>query len=396
VQVAAENTVNALRRAGWDVSCRDVPTGDDLPGRDGYLGMHPYPVTISHLPPEPHGMNAYPLAGLHPRPGVYRIGTWYWELEEAPRSWRRHARWLHEIWAPTPFIADAVRRVVPMPVIDMLPGIPMTQVERQPRSRWGLPEDRYLFLFAFDMNSTMARKNPLAVVTAFRKAFRADEAVGLVVKVSRGDVDPRGLATLKEICEPGRIWVIDEVLGDFSGLMAACDAYVSLHRSEGFGLTLAEAMALGKPTIATGYSGNLAFMNDDNSALVDCAMTPVSSAGPFYRPGCRWAEPSLDHAAWLMRRFVDDPVSARELGSRGRDAVRSLLSLEAAGRRMSRRLEALELAPQLAGQNAFHLDESAGDLHGVGDTMVDEEPDRDAAAGIDRAEREVIAEEVGS
>ena len=331
----------ALRRTGWDVSCRDVPTGADLPGRDGYLGMHPYPVTISHLPPEPHGINAYPLAGLHPRPGTYRIGAWYWELERAPRSWRRHAGWLDEIWAPTPFIAEALRGVVPMPVVDMLPGIPMPLDARPPRSRWGLPEDRYLFLFAFDMNSTMERKNPLAAIAAFRQAFRTEERVGLVVKVSRGDADPRALAALRAACEPGRVWLIDEVLGDLHGLMAACDAYVSLHRSEGFGLTMAEAMALGKPTIATGYSGNLAFMNDANSRLVDFERVPTPNAGPFYRSGCRWAEPSVAHAARLMRSFVDDPTAARELGERGRGSVRETLSLEAAGRRMTARLEAI-------------------------------------------------------
>jgi glycosyltransferase involved in cell wall biosynthesis len=343
IQVAAQNAVLALRQVGWDVSCRDVPTGADLPNRDGYLGMHPYPVTISHLPPEPHGMNAYPLAGLQPRPNTYRIGTWYWELERAPKSWRRHVRWLHEIWAPTPFIAEALRGVVPMPVVDMLPGIPMPSEVRSPRSRWGLPEDRYLFLFSFDMNSTMERKNPLAAIVAFRQAFRHDEPVGLVVKVSRGDSDPRGLRALQAACEPGRVWLIDEVLDDMHGLMAACDAYVSLHRSEGFGLTMAEAMALGKPTIATGYSGNLAFMNDANSRLVDHAMSPVVGAGPFYRPGCRWAEPSVAHAARLMRSFVDDQAAARELGSRGREAVRESLSLEAAGRRMTRRLEVIAM-----------------------------------------------------
>ena len=122
--------------------------------------------------------------------------------------------------------------------------------------------------------------------------------------------------------------------------MACCDSYVSLHRSEGFGLTLAEAMALGKPVIATGYSGNLDFMDADTSHLVDYQLVPVRDGGPFYRGG-RWAEPSIAHAAQVMRQVVDRPAEAHALGERARESVGELLSLEAAGRRMSRRLDEL-------------------------------------------------------
>src|SRR5262249_29627249 len=121
----------------------------------------------------------------------------------------------------------------------------------------------------------------------------------------------------------------------------ACDAYVSLHRSEGFGLTMAEAMALGKPVIATRYSGNLDFMTDDNSLLVDCRPVPVARSAHLYRTGCTWAEPSVEHAAQLMRRVADDPDHGRAIGERARRDVRVTLSLEAAGRRMARRLEEL-------------------------------------------------------
>jgi glycosyltransferase involved in cell wall biosynthesis len=353
VQVAASNTVAALRGAGWEVSCRDVPTAGDLPGRDGFLGLHPFPVTISHLPPQPHASNAYAVAGLAQQPDTYRIGYWYWELDTAPRSWRRHARWLHEIWAPTRFIADAVRGVVPLPVLEVPPGIVMPRPTRVPRSRFGLPDDRFLFLFAFDMNSTIERKNPLGVVAAFRRAFQANERVGLVIKVSRGAADPAGLEALRAACESGRIFLIDEVMmeAEVHGLMAACDSYVSLHRSEGFGLTMAEAMALGKPVIATAYSGNLDFMNDDNSLLVSYRPVPVGAVGPFYRGGA-WAEPSIAHAADLMRWVVAHPQAARALGEQARVAVQESLSLEHAARRMMRRLEAIadergfELTPQ--------------------------------------------------
>jgi glycosyltransferase involved in cell wall biosynthesis len=342
LQVAAKNTRAALMQTGFDVSCRDVPNNaaTDLPERRHWLGLHPHPITIVQLSPEPLGRNAYFMAGLAERPGVYHIGYWYWELEAVPPSWARQKNWLNELWAPTPFIADALRRAMPLPVYDMLPGMTMPPVIEVPRSRFGLPEDRFLFLFAFDMGSTRQRKNPEAVVAAFRRAFPSGEPVALVLKISRGWQDALGLAELQSGAEPGRVIIIDDVLSpdDIYGLMNCCDAYISLHRSEGFGLTLAEVMALGKPAIATGYSGNLAFMNEDNSLLVAFEMTTIRATAKSYVRGARWAEPSIDDAAEKMRWVVQYPDAARAMAERGRSMVREQLSLEAAGRRMSKRL----------------------------------------------------------
>jgi glycosyltransferase involved in cell wall biosynthesis len=214
-----------------------------------------------------------------------------------------------------------------------------------PRSRFGLPDNRFLFLFAFDMGSTRERKNPEAVVAAFRRAFGPNDPVSLVLKISRGWQDPLALAELRGAAEPERILIIDQVLApaEVFGLMNCCDAYVSLHRSEGFGLTLAEAMALGKPAIATGYSGNRAFMNDDNSLLVAYEMTAIRATAKSYVRGARWAEPSIEDAAHKMRWLVDHPRESRALAARGQCAVRELLSLEAAGRRMTKRLHEIEL-----------------------------------------------------
>jgi glycosyltransferase involved in cell wall biosynthesis len=348
LQTAAKNTRDALTQAGWDVSCRDVPNSaaTDLPERGQWLGLHPYPVTIVQLAPEPLGRNAYFTAGLAERPNVYRIGYWYWELETVPRSWARQKDWLNELWAPTPFVAEALRRSMPLPVFDMLPGMTVPAVTDVPRSRFGLPMDRFLFLFAFDMGSTRERKNPEGAIAAFRKAFRPSDPVSLVLKISRGWQDPLSLADLQAAAEPGRIIIIDQVMppADVFALMNVCDAYISLHRSEGFGLTLAEAMALGKPTIATAYSGNLAFMNDANSLLVAYDRTRIRATAKAYARGAHWAEPSIDDAAAKMRWVVDHPDAARALADRGRGTVRQLLSLEAAGQRMTNRLASIALA----------------------------------------------------
>jgi hypothetical protein len=345
LQVAARHTVQALAGEGIAVSCRDVPcqARADLPGRDECLGLHPWRVTISQLAPEPFASDAYPHCGLAMRSGTYRIGYWYWEMEQAPARWARHARWLHELWAPTRFIAGALRSALPLPVLDMLPGIEMPPAIEMPRAALGLPERPYLFLFAFDMASTAERKNPLGAVAAFRRAFGDSGDAALVLKVSRGWADPEALRQLQQAADGRSVLLIDEVLPRERtfALMNACDAYVSLHRGEGLGLTLAEAMALGKPVIATRYSGNLDFMTDRNSLLVDYRPGPVARSAHLYRKGCRWAEPSVEHAAQLMRWLAEHPARGRAVGERARQDVRVTLSLEAAGRRMARRLEEL-------------------------------------------------------
>lgn len=342
LQVAAMNTLAAFESAGWAVSCRDVPNrmATDRPNRRRWLGLHPYPVTIVQLAPDRLGRNAYFVAGLDEKANVQRIGYWYWELETVPKAWAKQADWLDEIWAPTRFIGDALRRVMPIPVIDMLPGLPPPPVVEMPRAELSLPSDRFLFLFAFDMSSTGERKNPEAVVAAFKRAFAPHDDVALALKITRGWEDPSRLAALHAVAERERIIVIDRILPerDYFGLLNACDAYISLHRSEGFGLTLAEAMALGKPTIATRYSGNLAFMNDDNSLLVACTMTELRAAAKNYPRGAFWAEPSIDDAVEKMRWVVKQSTAAREMGERGRSFVRANLSLAAAGQRMTKRL----------------------------------------------------------
>jgi glycosyltransferase involved in cell wall biosynthesis len=344
LQVAARNTTRALELIGG-VSKRDVPADlpMDLVGRDGFLGLHPYPVTLSMIAPVPFAEDSYPRAGLPFRKETYRIGYWYWELERVPRDWRAHESWLHELWAPTRFIAEALRQVMPMPVFDMLAGISMPPTVAMPRSVFGLPDDRFLFLFIFDMCSTLQRKNPLAVIDAFRRAFTPGDSAALAIKVSRGFHDPEGLATLREACEQSGSFLIDEVMSheQMFGLMNCCDAYVSLHRSEGFGLTMAEAMALGKPVIATGYSGNLDFMNENNSLLVSSKRVPIRTAVHVYPVGCLWADPSVEQAADMMRWLVEHPAETRAMAERGRQDVHQTLSLEAAGQRMAHRLDEL-------------------------------------------------------
>src|SRR5262249_47183438 len=206
----------------------------------------------------------------------------------------------------------------------------------------------FTFLFVFDMNSVLERKNPLGLISAFRSAFGASTDVQLVIKVSRGQANPHDLARLKAACAgvgPGVV-LIDGVMPreEAFALVKCCDCYVSLHRSEGYGLTMAEAMFFGKPTIATAYSGNSDFMTDDTSRLIPYRLVPLERDYAVYRKGSLWAEPSLGDAADALRWVHEHPAEAGAMGERGREHVARVLSLEAYGQRIRARLEELRRA----------------------------------------------------
>ena len=342
IQQAALATKSALESAGFRTSCRDVPAGVQtaLMSRSDWLGLEHFPVTVITVAPLPHFENCYRISGLARREGVYRIAYWAWELETIPEDWVKLAEAVDEIWAPTEFVVDAMRSRMTLPVHEMLPGVLLGAVAEVPRSRIGVPEADYVFLFMFDMCSEFERKNPLAAVRAFRTAFAPDEPATLVIKVSRGSADCAGMERLREAAADHKIRVIDESVSRATayGYLQMCDCFVSLHRSEGFGLAMAEAMLLGKPVIATNYSGNLAFMHPGNSLPVDYTMTDISVDGPIYKKGNRWAEPSVEHAASLMRQVFENPSAAVQLGELARAELSEKLALAAAGARMASRL----------------------------------------------------------
>jgi glycosyltransferase involved in cell wall biosynthesis len=271
-----------------------------------------------------------------------RIGIWGWETNSIPPRWQRAFALIDEIWVYSRFMAENIGAVAPVPVIALPPPVAAPPVPVSP-VRLGVP-DGYLFLFVFDYLSTVQRKNPVGLIEAFRRAFASGEGPQLLIKTIN--------APLRPLAEEEVLWaahgrpdihVVDRSLSaaELSGLMAACDCYVSLHRAEGFGLTMAEAMAIGKPVIATAYSGNVDFMNGENSYLIDYAIGRVGAECEIYPPEGEWADPSIEHAAELMRRVHDNPDEARATGERARADVSRLLSPEATGQRMRRRLERL-------------------------------------------------------
>lgn len=255
--------------------------------------------------------------------GRYTIGMWAWEVDRFPAWMAAAARHVDEIWVGSAHAARAVAPAVDVPVHTL----PLPVVEPEPaavtRADLGLPEG-FLAVFCFDFESVFERKNPLGVIAAFRRAFRPDEGAHLVVKTVNGQ---RNLPQLERLrlaaADRDDISVVDGFLDRAwqHALLGACDVYISLHRAEGFGLLLAEAMALARPVIATGYSGNLEFMTSATSLLVPARLVAVGEGNDPYPPDARWADPDLDAAAALLRRVRDDPEWAAELGRQARQDV---------------------------------------------------------------------------
>jgi glycosyltransferase involved in cell wall biosynthesis len=271
-------------------------------------------------------------------------------MEQLPAAWAGRGDEVDEIWAPTRFIATALRAAFTKPVYTMLPGLELSPFDPLPKEYFGLSGDRYVFAFVFDMNSRMQRKNPLGLIRAFREAFRRDEPVDLVIKVSPPESFYKDQwDELRQAVDAAGVTLIDRVLTrqELLAFLHAADCYVSLHRSEGFGLTCAEAMLLGKPVVATAYSGNLDFMNPDNSYLVNYDRVTLTEDIDPYPRGAVWADPHIDHAAQQMRRVYDQREEAVAKGRQAQAEVSQLLSLEAAGRRMAERLEAIRRSKML-------------------------------------------------
>ena len=287
------------------------------------------------------------------RANRYRIGVWAWEVDVLPAWMARAAEHVDEIWTYSAHAAHAIRAATAKPVHVVPPPILRPRARPLERAELGLPEG-FLFLFAFDLASILERKNPAAVIDAFARAFSGRPDVHLVIKTTGGDRHPEALRAVQEAASARPNVIVRDgyiTREEHQALLGACDAFVSLHRAEGFGLNLAEAMALGKPVIATGYSGNLEFMDDTNSILVPYALTPVPdgcdpyataerSGGGISSARARWAEPDVDAAARSMRAIVDDPALAKTLGERAAadiarlhpPAVRALLVADLLGR----------------------------------------------------------------
>jgi glycosyltransferase involved in cell wall biosynthesis len=268
------------------------------------------------------------------------IGYWFWDVAYIPPKMVETLSLLDELWVATEFAATAFRAVTDLPVRVVDIPVPPPVTSGATRAELGIPDDRFVFLVTLDHLSVTERKNPVAAVRAFRAAFpdasAAQVAHGpvLVVKtVNAGQRWAEHDAILLAAAGRDDVIVIDRHVtrGDQMAYTAHADCLVSLHRAEGLGLHLMEAMWLGTPTIATRYSGNLHFMNDDNSLLVDYRLVPVRGGEGYFPEEAQWAEPDVEQAADLMRRITAEPPLRVRLVEAGLASMRSQATLADTG-----------------------------------------------------------------
>ena len=319
----------SLAAVGVPFAVVNVPAGQDVRQADGWLDACldselPYPVSVFCLT----GLDTARLWLEHGDvlfAGRRNIGYWPWELPAWPACLADAYGLVDELWLSTTYTRDAFAASSPVPAFLAPMAVSVDRLTPVSRARFGLPEDRFLFLYVFDWNSYPARKNPQAAIDAFRRAFPTGrEPVGLVLKTMNARPgDPRWQLLLASAAADRRIAVLAETLdrGEALGLFAACDAYVSPHRAEGFGRTLAEAMLLGLPVIATAHSGNADFLTPDTGFPVAYRLVPVGHGDYPFGEGLLWAEPDLESLAKNMRLAADQPALARRRAQAGRDRI---------------------------------------------------------------------------
>ena len=336
----ARATARCLEAAGCQLSYVDLTLASHAAVQELPKGCSDEIPQVDLVHTNPNILASNPeLLEQHSLQAPLRIGYWAWELEQFPAGWERFFAGYHEIWCPSSFTAQSLAQRSPVPVVALphLPDWPALNARAQARQACNQqptqPKRPFTFLTLFDFWSTAERKNPAGVITAFQQAFPRGQpqgpAVQLLIKASSAEQFPEQAAALRKLSagDP-RIHWIEALLPQhqLEALYHQADALVSLHRAEGFGLTLAEAMAQAIPVIATGYSGNLDFMPPGSAALIPWSPCRIPRTRGDYVAGALWAEPNLASAAAAMQRLANDPEGARQLGLRGQAISRERLS----------------------------------------------------------------------
>lgn len=276
----------------------------------------------------------------------YNIGFWHWELPEMLDEHLSGFNMLNEIWVPTGFVQEAIAKRSPIPVVRMPHAIHFEVSPNANRAQFGLPENNFLFLMMYDFSSYQERKNPQATIDAFNLAFpNSEEKIGLVIKTQNAHHHPKDAQALKDhLANRQDIYWINETLTrqEVYDLQSVCDSLVSLHRSEGYGLGPAEAMFLGKPVIATNWSGNTEFMRPQNSLPVDFSLIKITEDIGVYKAGQTWANPDIHHAAQLMKKVVNDEEFRNRIGMAARRTMIEEYSPEKIAVRIQQRLQFIQ------------------------------------------------------
>ncbi len=353
IGVAARSLLSALDAAGIPyntLSFDATANRQDYPFADRVSENQAADINIVCVNPDQLPLFAE-QTGPALRHGRYTIGVWFWEVEDFPRSFHGAFNYVDEIWVASDFMRSAFLKVSPKPVFKFRLPVLTPQVDPSlSRADLNLP-DKFIFLFSFDFLSVLERKNPLGLIKAFSRAF-PDGGPTLIIKTINGDKRSLEMEKLRyAVRGQPNIILRDGYLSQIHNntLTALADCYVSLHRSEGFGLTIAEAMALGKPAIATAYSGNLEFMTMANSYLVPARRAGVGPEREPYPADTYWAEPDLEAAAKLLRQVYERGEDTQGMALRGAQDIRSLHSPATAGSIIRDRLATIRRRRATAG-----------------------------------------------
>ena len=344
---SARSTIRACTAAGIQVAMLDISETspwrlrEEIPAFRLAENPDEVPINLFHYGGD-NLLSALVAVGPNHYTENYTIGYWVWETMDFPDSWLPAMEFVDEIWTASSFCQEVLKKRALVPVIRIPHAVqPEVQADLH-RTHKVLPDRGFTFLCMADFVSTPERKNPLGAVTAFERAFgKRPAGVCLVVKLNNSRLRPDVIVVLKEAAARNKaIILIDGYLerSAVNLLVKSCDCFVSLHRSEGFGLPLAEAMFFGKPVIATGWSGNMDFMSHDNSFPVDFRIIELDrTIGQFPR-GHHWAEPDLDHAATLMERVFRDRDLRQQKGAAAAQDVAANLDPAKVGELIRKRL----------------------------------------------------------
>lgn len=300
----------------------------------------PYDVNIFHI-----NASEFTIAFINMGKQVwdhrYNIAYWLWELEEFPEEWLGCIDLVDEIWTPADFITNTLKKYTDKPVVTLPYCVEAPVSEEFDRAFFNLPKDIFLFLMMFDSGSIMERKNPYSVFAAYREAFGIDnDRVGIVVKIN--EYSQKDITYINKALEGYKnVYILSDTLTkvQVNSLIKAVDVFVSLHRAEGFGLVLAEAMIVGTPTIATNWSANTEFACSDAACLVDYKMIEIDRDIPPYKKGYHWADADIAQAAGFMRRLYEDEEFYQNIADNAKRYVASRLNMERSTGIVKERLE---------------------------------------------------------
>jgi glycosyltransferase involved in cell wall biosynthesis len=273
--------------------------------------------------------------------GQYNIGYWFFELPKLPDDWRVGFRGLDEIWVASQFVYDTIRSATDIPVYLIPTPVSVNQPIHVDRSRFNIPKNCFCILSVFDLNSHYLRKNPEAVIVAFKMAEQQVPNMHLVIKVNNADRNLASIELIRNSIEGlDNVTLILELLSreELTALQACSDVFVSLHRSEGLGLNLLECMLLEKPVIATNWSANTDYMTQENSCPVGFELVKVQETFGPYEKGQIWADPNITEASRYLVALSKNPDLRHKIGRRGRETVLAKYSPDICRKAMEDRL----------------------------------------------------------